>query len=108
MRPSRVLNADVDEERGWGQRGSILGKEVDVAVPCGEGSQKSRGWNSILLSPPHRPPPTLLQAVEGQRKLAHEVIGGGGIVVLHHKPDQHQLRSPQLELQSLPPAGVEA
>ena len=57
---------------------------------------------------PHQPPPTLLQTAERQRELAHEVIGGGGVIILYHEPDQCQLRNPQLELQGLPPAGVEA
>lgn len=107
--PSRVLNADVNEESGRRERGSVLGQQVDVAVPCGKGSGPSeRGCNSILFFPPHSPPPTLLQAVERQCELAHKVIGRGGIVVFYHEPDQHQLWSPQLELQGLPPAGVEA
>lgn len=66
------------------------------------------GCSSILFPPPDSPPPTLLQAVERQCKLAHKVVGGGGVIVFHHEPDQHQLRGPQLELQSLPPVGVEA
>lgn len=60
------------------------------------------------LIPSSCPPPTLLQAVEGQCELAHKIIGGGGVIVLHHKPHQHQLWDPELELQSLLPAGVEA
>lgn len=58
--------------------------------------------------PPHQPPPTLLQTAERQRELAHEIIGGGDIIILYHEPDQRQLWNPQLELQGLPPAGVEA
>lgn len=148
--PSGALDADVDEERGWRQRGPVLGKQVNVAVPCGERSQASGLLPTTLQDPDcagHSPhptpgagpqlgsgqallgnswpgeqglgaqtpsfpspptPPTLLQAVERQCKLAHKVIGGGSVIIFHHKPDQHQLRSPQLELQSLPPAGVEA
>lgn len=60
------------------------------------------------LIPSSHPPPTLLQAVERQCELAHKIIGGGGVIVLDHKPHQHQLWDPKLELQSLLPAGVEA
>lgn len=39
-----MLDADVDEQCGWRQRGPVLGKQVDVTVPCGEGGiQESDG-----------------------------------------------------------------
>lgn len=75
----------------------------------GNSQPGEQGFGARTPSFPSPPtPPTLLQAVERQRKLAHKVIRGGSVIIFHHKPDQHQLRSPQLELQGLPPAGVEA
>lgn len=74
----------------------------------GSPGEQGLGGPAPLLFPPPSAPPTLLQAAERQCKLAHKVIGGRGVIIFHHEPDQHQLRSPQLELQGLPPAGVEA
>lgn len=53
-------------------------------------------------------PPTLPHAAQGQGELAHEVVAGGAVVVLHHKAHQRQLGLPQLEAQRLLPARVEA
>lgn len=53
-------------------------------------------------------PPTFPHAGQGQGELAHEVIAGGAVVVLHHEAHQGQLGCPQLETQRLLPARVEA
>lgn len=45
--PLGALDADVDEERGGSQGCSILGKQVDVAVPCGVGSQASAPYPAL-------------------------------------------------------------
>ena len=53
-------------------------------------------------------PPTFPHAGQGQGELAHEVVAGGAVVVLHHEAHQGQLGRPQLEPQRLLPARVEA
>lgn len=49
---------------------------------------------------------TCPQACERERELAHKVIFGGVVVVLHHKPDQGQLRDLKLEAQGAVPPRV--
>lgn len=49
---------------------------------------------------------TCPQAGERQRELAHKVIFGGVVVVLHHEPDQGQLRDLKLEAQGAVPPWV--
>lgn len=49
---------------------------------------------------------TCPQACERERELAHKVIFGSVVMVLHHEPDQGQLWDLKLEAQGAVPSRV--
>lgn len=78
--------------------GDTLGTETGAEQVTGDSPRGQRGGHT----------PTFPHAGQGQGELAHEVVAGGAVVVLHHEAHQGQLGRPQLEAQRLLPARVEA
>lgn len=50
---------------------------------------------------------THVQAAERERELAHKLVVGRGVVVLHHEANQRQLRHVHVELEVFVPRRVE-
>lgn len=72
------------------------------------GTEPGAEWVAGRPSPsPWGLSPTFPHAGQGQGELAHEVVAGGVVVILHHEAQQRQLGRPHLETQRLLPARVE-
>lgn len=79
---------------------------MDVPVPWGQ-SWGLSGWQGHRPHPRGGMSPTFPHAGQGQGELAHEVVAGGAVMILHHEAQQRQLGCPHLETQRLLPAWVE-